>query len=130
MDLDQRHFGPYNFIAKLLLPALSAAAMRTSRAQTWVDEGRVACAIERYRLEHQNPPDRLSELKPRFIPKIPVDLFDGRPLRYQAEADGSYILYSIAWNEVDDGGVSALTTGKTPSTDPTQGDWVWKCPAK
>ncbi len=129
-DLNDRRFGPYNFIAKLLLPSLSGAAMRTSRAQTWVDEARVACALERYRLEHRNLPDRLSELKPQFIPRIPVDLFDGRPLRYQAEADGSYILYSIGWNEVDDGGVSASATGRTPGTDPTQGDWVWKCPAK
>ena len=59
------------------------------------------------------------------------------------------MLYSVGWNEKDDGGVVALKTkgpasvenrpatasGDSDSTkvgtlDPDQGDWVWQYPAK
>ena len=45
-------------------------------------------------------------------------------------ADGSYVLYSIGWNEKDDGGIVVMGKGKTPGVDARQGDWVWQMPAK
>jgi hypothetical protein len=40
------------------------------------------------------------------------------------------VLYSVGWNETDDGGVVALTKGKPPAPDISQGDWVWRYPQK
>ncbi|HWD94029.1 MAG TPA: hypothetical protein VG938_16985 [Verrucomicrobiae bacterium] len=129
-ELGKRPTGPYNIFAKMLIPAYNKASQRSARTQTLVDEARIACALERYRMEHNDFPDALTALVPQFIPKIPNDLFDGQPLRYQKNPDGTYILYSIGWNQRDDGGITVRTSGSTPHMDPNNGDWVWTCPAK
>ena len=54
----------------------------------------------------------------QFIAKLPHDIIGGQPLKYRRTADGQFVLYSIGWNEKDDGGVP----GKTD----TEGDWVWR----
>jgi hypothetical protein len=129
-ELAKRRLSPYNFLTKMLLPAYSKASQRSARTQTLVDETRVACALERYRMAHNNFPDTLEALTPQYISKIPNDLFDGQPLRYQKNTDGTYILYSVGWNLRDDGGVTTLRKGSTPTQDPNDGDWVWTYPAK
>jgi hypothetical protein len=127
-----RHLGPYNFYAKLTLTPLSMAAARPARAQTWVDEARVACALERYRLEHHELPDDLGVLSPKFIAEIPVDVveIERDPLHYRKNPDGTYVLYSVGWNGEDDGGVPGLRAGSTPRADLFEGDWVWQFPVK
>ena len=67
---------------------------------------------------------------PQFIAKLPHDVINGQPLKYRRNADGSFTLYSVGWNETDDGGTVVMTTGKTPSVDPKKGDWVWNSAAK
>jgi hypothetical protein len=129
-DIATRRLGPYNIIAKVLLPAIGKVSQRTARGQTSVDETVVACAIERYRLQHHELPDTLDALAPQFIAKIPNDLFGGKPLRYKKNADGSYLLYSIGWNMQDDDGVTAHTSGGKPHPNPNEGDWVWEFPGK
>ncbi len=121
---------PYVIFAKLLMPALSNAVRRSARAQNAVDAAGVACALERYRLASGTLPGSLGELVPRFLDKIPNDIIDGQPLRYRRDADGSYVLYSIGWNQKDDGGVIGWTKGKTPKPELRNGDWVWQMPAK
>jgi hypothetical protein len=124
--------GPYNIFLLMLAPALDKAVLHSARAQTLVDETRVACALARYRLEKGTLPEALSALTPEFLKSVPADLFDGQPLRYRREQDGSYHLYSIGWNEKDDGGEMALKEGKAATTrgsvDATRGDWVWSMP--
>lgn len=46
-------------------------------------------------------PDTLDELLPIYIESVPLDNFDGRPIRYDAERK---IVYSIGKDLVDDGG--------------------------
>jgi len=41
-----------------------------------------ACAIERFHLKYKKFPQKLEQLVPEFLPKIPIDPFDGKPLRY------------------------------------------------
>ena len=129
-NLSQLRTGPYNFYAKMAVSALPGSAMRPARAQTWVDEARIACALERYRLEHHTLPDSLETIRPQYIPQLPHDLFDGQLLRYRKNPDGTYILYSVGWDQVDDGGVPGVRTGNTPRSDLTKGDWVWTFPVK
>ncbi len=127
-SLAQLHMGPYNVLAKLLLPALTKAVSRSARVQTFVDETRVAIAIERYRLAHNEIPDSLNALVPQLISQIPNDLFDGQPLRYKKTGPDAYVLYSIGWNQTDDGGEVALKSGSSPRADDNAGDWVWQYP--
>ena len=44
--------------------------------------------------------------------------------------DGKFVLYSVGWNEKDDGGIVAMTTGEHPRQDIEKGDWVWRYPAR
>jgi hypothetical protein len=121
---------PYNIFANMLMPALSKAAAKTARTQTFVDAACIACALERYRLAYGQFPEKLADLSPQFIEKIPHDVMDGQPLRYRKNGDDNYLLYSIGWNEKDDGGSVVLTKGNPPGADWKQGDWVWQLPKK
>ncbi len=128
--LEEMRRGPYTLMAKLLLPALGNAARRSARVQTYVDATRVGCALERYRLANGNLPASLEALAPRFIAAIPGDVIDGKPLRYRLDPNSSYVLYSVGWNQTDDGGVLAWSKDKKDSVDIEQGDWVWLMAAR
>jgi hypothetical protein len=128
--VQQLHRGPYNLYAVMFISALAGSAMRPARTQTWVDEARIACALERYRLEHHDLPDSLEALRPQFMTKLPHDVIDGLLLRYRKNTDGTYVIYSIGWNERDDGGSVDRTGGSSSQGRLDQGDWVWKFPVK
>jgi hypothetical protein len=127
------HVHPYTAIVEhkvlsaLLLPSLVSIHKRTAAAQCYVDEAAIACALERYRLKNGTIPDSLQTLTPEFLSKIPHDVIGGQPLKYQ-RTNGSFLLYSIGWNEKDDDGKVGLNKHGKP--DPDQGDWVWSYPAK
>lgn len=119
---------PYNFFSGLLLPALSKAAEKFARAQACVDLARVACALERHRLAHGQYPPTLDALVPQYIARLPHDVINSQPLQYRRTDDGQFLLYSVGWNESDDGGETALT--KSGNADWNAGDWVWRYPAE
>lgn len=126
----QMKTGPYTLFAKLLMPALTKAVRRSAHAQVMVDAGRIACALERFRLARGALPEQLGELVPQWLDHVPPDVIDGQPLRYRRDADGGYLIYSIGWNEQDDAGKIALNKGKDPGVDFANGDWVWQMPAR
>ncbi|MBI2947874.1 MAG: hypothetical protein HYY23_09505 [Verrucomicrobia bacterium] len=121
---------PYNILARMLFPALAKTAHKASHAQAVLDLATTACALERYRLAHGQFPDAIEALVPRFLAKAPIDVINGEPLKYHRTADGQFLLYSVGWNEKDDGGEVSLTKGKPPGPDFMRGDWVWRYPVK
>ncbi len=125
---EMKHYSPYKVQALMTFPALQSAVKRFALAQTAVDLARVACALERYRLVHGQYPETLDALSPQFIEKLPHDIINGQPLHYRRTEDGQFILYSVGWNQTDDGGQVVLT--KNGSVDRENGDWVWQYPAK
>ena len=62
---------------------------------------------------------------PQFIEKLPHDIIGGQPLHYRRTDDGKFLLYSIGWNETDDGGQPS-PSGENGWIDFTKGDWVWQ----
>lgn len=90
------------YLSKLLLPppnvvvneAKNLAYLRTTIA---------AIAVERFRVAHGQLPENLNELVPQFISAVPLDPFDGQPLRYHRLTKG-YVIYSIGSDGHDDGG--------------------------
>jgi len=122
VEADTRHLNPYNVMERILLPALGKAARRFASGQSSVDLARVAIALERYRQAHGEHPESLDALVPQFIAKLPHDIITGQPLKYR-RADGQFVLYSVGWNETDDGGRVVLKESGT--VDPENGDWVW-----
>ena len=89
---------------------------------------RIACALERFRLARGEYPASLDVLAPQFITKLPHDIIGGQPLKYRRSDDGQFVLYSVGWNEKDDGGQVELT--ESGRVDMDKGDWVWRYPAK
>lgn len=125
---EMKHFSPYKVQALMLFPAKSSAVRKLQAIQSSIDLARVACALERYRLAHGQYPEILDALAPQFIGKLPHDIINGQPLHYRRTVDGNFILYSVGWNEKDDGGQVVLT--ENGSVNREQGDWVWQYPAK
>jgi len=93
-------------------------------AQTGIDEAIIACALERHRLHSGGLPENLQALAAYLPGPLPLDVITGKPMHYRVSADGQFILYSVGWNEQDDGGKVVLNQ-QSNGTDPVKGDWVW-----
>ena len=107
----------YQLLAIIAVPNWTKAVQTFAFNQTKADEAQIVCALERYHLAHGNYPRTLNELVPQFVDKLPHDIIGGQPLKYQ-QTDGQFLLYSVGWNETDDGGQF------NHSYD--QADWVWQ----
>ncbi len=115
----------HQLLAAIMLPTLHKIPMRAATAQTAVDETTIACALERYRLANGQFPENLDALVPKFISALPHDVISGGPYKYHLTGNGRFVLYSVGWNEADDGGVPGNTL-----FDDKEGDWVWQYPAR
>jgi hypothetical protein len=90
-------------LSYLLLPAVSRVGHAVVQ-----NEARLSCALailaaERFRLARQRWPKNMDELCPDFLPRVPIDPFDGKPLRLAQKKDGIAI-YSVRKDGRDDGG--------------------------
>jgi hypothetical protein len=126
--LARQSVNPYNALMKILMPALSKAVQTSAMSQTLVDEARVACGLERYRLKYGRFPETLDELVPAFLGQVPGDVVAGAPLKYRLDAPDRFALWSVGWNGVDEGGSVAWTNGQPPRVDRDHGDWAWPQP--
>jgi hypothetical protein len=92
-----------------------------------------AIALKRYELRHHQLPATLDELTPDLLKAVPIDCMDGEPLRYRRNADGTFMLYSVGENGVDDGGNPSLQKNIQSLNFYWQNDhaldWVWPQPA-
>lgn len=79
-------------------------AYRTRR-----EAARAMVAAARVRVATGQWPSRLEELVPGYVDVVPVDIFDGKAMKYHAGPDG-VLLYMVGLNGVDDGGA-----GEAPS---------------
>lgn len=92
-----------------LLPAIDHATLQHEYVRGARDAMLVAIALELHRRRHGAWPRLLDELVPSVLPSVPMDRFDGQPLRYGI-VDGKPRLYSVGANRIDDGGVHARET--------------------
>jgi len=111
----------HQVIASLLLPELTKIPLNAALAQTSIDQATLACALERYRLANNHFPEKLEALVPQFIAHLPNDVLTGEPCKYRRIDEARFVLYSIGWNEKDDGGVPGRRR-----FDEQEGDWVWE----
>lgn len=99
------------------------AARTFAFAQVHVDEARIACRLERYRLAHGGAyPAALDALVPAYGGALPRDVMSGEPYRYRLLSTGGYLLYSVGWNQLDDQGDAKPALTQSPRDAP---DWVW-----
>ena len=105
-------------LAKLLFFIWSRVMQRSADYHAMQRLGQVAIALRLYRHEHGRYPETLKELVPKYLPSLPIDPFDGKPLRYKRMAKG-FKVWSIGMDMKDDGGI----LGKPRYT---KGDIVWE----
>lgn len=89
----------------LLIPAMGAASQADARFRAQRDLTDVLLALRRFELKHGKLPNELSELVPDFMPTVPLDPFDGQPLRILIK-EGSAAAYSIGKDRIDNSGAS------------------------
>jgi hypothetical protein len=90
-----------------------------------------AIALQRYQLRHGKPAPDLAALVPDILPAVPLDPMDGKPLRYRLKSDGTFLLYSVGEDGVDNGGDGSRRDGSS-SSQPSffqARDLVWPVPA-
>jgi len=99
--------GPIAKLRKLMpalaLPAIQAYVTAGARANATAQVTATAIAAHRWRLKHGKLPPGLETLVPEFLLAVPLDPFDGKPLRWVIKGD-ELVVYSIGHNRVDDGG--------------------------
>jgi len=87
-------------------PELTARARTLSMfyaARCCTEAATTMFALGEYHRRNVQYPERLDQLVPEFLPRLPIDYADRKTLRYRRTGD-TYILYSVGTNGVDDGG--------------------------
>jgi hypothetical protein len=92
-----------DILVSLLVPAIRKVQQAADRVQQTQDNLILAFALARYQREHGRYPEELAALAPKYLERVPVDLFSGKPLIYRPNENG-YLLYSVGVNGKDDEG--------------------------
>ncbi|MBM4038315.1 MAG: hypothetical protein FJ290_07365 [Planctomycetes bacterium] len=93
------------FIAGMILPALGRTFVSAQNHMARCESARVALAALRYKAKHGRLPADLAALVPGFLKAVPLDPFDGKPLRYKA-GEAGLTVYALGENGKDDGGLT------------------------
>ncbi|MCK4298999.1 MAG: hypothetical protein KAX80_05675, partial [Planctomycetes bacterium] len=98
-------------LTAMVLPYLYNTLDLVAYAEASAALARTRLALELYRLSRGDYPDALSDLAPDFLPQIPLDPFDGKPLRYIKSAE-RVAVYSLGRDLQDDGGSEERGTSR------------------
>lgn len=84
-------------------------------------------ALRGYQMEHGSLPDQLEKLTPDFLPKLPIDPYDGKPLRYSAEKKR---IWSIGTDGKDSSGMEWVKPFTIIRKMPDEPTWMIRFPEK
>lgn len=90
-------------VISMLTPAFQAATAAEDRTNAKLELLQLAAPLAVYRAEHGQYPEKLEDLVPGILGKLPVDSFKSKAFLYRRTDDG-YLLYSLGANGIDDGG--------------------------
>jgi hypothetical protein len=90
-------------LARQLALHTSLVTKRFLEVRAELRSAAAALAVERFRRRHGRWPERLEDLVPDYLDRVPADPYDGAPLRLRKLADG-LVIYSVGANGQDDGG--------------------------
>jgi hypothetical protein len=105
IDVEKRveNLPSYCILTKTLMPESEHAGEEDARHAAQLRAARTALAVERYRRTRGPLPQKLDDLVPEFMDAIPIDPFDGKPMRYN-KLERGYVVYCIGPDGDDDGG--------------------------
>lgn len=111
--------------------SLAKVINKAARAQTECSTAICAIAVQRYALREGKFPAALGFLVPDFLLTVPLDYFDGKPMKYFLNVDESFTLYSVGEDGEDDHGDSSPkpSSGKSTRSIWDRKDAIWPAPA-
>jgi len=112
----------YYKLTGVLVPNITATLFKRATLDAIYDTGRIGIACKIYKNLKGHFPDKLTELSPDILKKIPVDPFTGDPFIYKKQ-DSGFIVYSIGNNLKDEEGKG---TWQIVSFVMEKDDWAWK----
>jgi hypothetical protein len=103
----------------MLLPALGRVAEKYASFEGRRRSALTAIAVERRSLAAKGVPlKKLEELVPTYLPEVPVDPFDGKPLRFR-QLESGFVIYSVGKDRQDDEGKERTESGSKQNYDET-----------
>ncbi len=105
----------------LMLPAGKNFNRAAAQAEQTTRNLQIAFALAAFRVDRGKYPAKLDDLAPKYLAKIPNDLYIEKPLNYKPN-DTGYVLYSVGENGREDG-------GKGREDDPAGDDLTVRMPA-
>ena len=123
---------PSSVIVESLTPIIEGTTGLVIYKKVLVDQGAIACALERYRIANGNYPESLDGIMQVDGKPLPLDIMNGKPVGYRKTPDDRYALWSVGFDGKDEGGKRAVDKFRPETTkfqDPKYaGDWVWDFP--
>jgi hypothetical protein len=117
--------GPLSVLTGMLAPpeVLESIVRATSRARTTVRASECLVAMRRWQLTHRDlPRSLLIAAKDAGLKSVPIDPYDGKPMRL-VSVNGEPVIYSVGRDGKDDGGE------KDSKNDAQAGDLLYRLPA-
>ena len=114
-----------SIFAALMFPALDAASTAEDRTNSVLALAQLSAALAVYRTSHDTYPEKIDDLVPAVISKLPVDFYEGKPFVYKRLKDG-YLIYTVGLNGKDDAGsndqISTFEGRILDDLEPTEAD--------
>jgi hypothetical protein len=116
--------------AAMFLPALTRSHERRTSVDATLRALALFYAVKAYQKERGKLPDRLEQLVPDYLPRVPMDPFaNGKPLHYLRNGvprlpANTWGIYSNGSDFADDGG-KAWSVGKSIGRQTLNPDLVW-----
>lgn len=107
---------------QIVLPDFTRMYEAENRALSVVETTKVGLTVLEYAGATGELPETLAALVPQYIQSIPLDPFDGEPLRYQM-TNGGFVVYSVAFDRMDNAG---MPLPNDRPVDQAEGDVVFR----
>ena len=95
---------PSRVFALVLTPSFPDMFEKATQIHALQRVTMTALALRLYRKENGRYPENLQQLVPKYLPSVPIDPYDGKPIRYRKLQKG-FKVWSVGGNRKDDGGV-------------------------
>ena len=105
-------------VAPVFLELPKACAKADARHATAV----AALALARFQAKHKQLPKDLEALVPEYLTVVPLDPFDGKPLKYETTASGVAV-YSVGRDRIEEDDAF-----EGPGKKPEKGDMTFELP--
>lgn len=96
-------------LADLSLPGSLNFSVAHGRYEAALSLEEIVLSSKRFQIAHGRLPHGVNELVTEYLDTIPIDPFDGSPLRYNLE---KRIVYSVGDDQIDNGGKKSKNSNR------------------